>query len=168
MKGIIRPLRVIPKAAPVFWLWLICVLFLGQGGLVASIIGSQRGYLSGYVKGGGLLTFSLACLGASFFEFGREYFSNNENSTKFKGEKTMGIGFTILLIFVISIGLPFGIGTGWQVLLYLLSIMCASFVLCVSLLPDYYFDDYREKEDKNIAALGQSGLRTHTDEGAKI
>ncbi len=152
-----------------FCIWCGLVVIMGQAGVLFSILtmGVLNGIFAGFVAGA-FYTFGIACLGATLFEFLREFLDAKGVILR-RPEKVIGVVLALLL----GLGaaacyayersptpLDSAANTPWikQLVIYSACILVSAYMFLLNLVPESFSrrDDRRMRRMKSKAGLLQS------------
>lgn len=190
---IIKPFKIIKQIKPVFLLFIIMSIIIGQIGIIGSItLGatetslSMRELLIINLDAGNLYTFSIALIATSFNQYFIDFLIEEE--VLFKKYKIILAVISIALIIFMTLfysvhqlhsleksliktesTIPKSLLLDWpQIVFYIICIILSTYMFCVNFLkldPESYI----EIDDQNLLKLKKSTKKVGTDsQGAKL
>ena len=188
---IIKPFKIIKQIKPVFLLFIISSIIIGQIGIIGSVtlgvtetILSMKQLLIFNLEAGNLYTFSIALIATSFNQYFIDFLIEEE--VLFKKFKILLAVISIAIIIFMTLfysvhqlhslekslpaikEIPQSSLDWTQIIFYLISILLSTYMFCVNFLkldPDSYVDI----DDQNLLKLKKNTKLSATDsQGTKI
>lgn len=182
---VFKPFRIIPEIKPVFFIYVVTGITVGQIGILFSLVKDIHAFneaLFNNLSSGNFYTYSIALLASSLAPLLIEYIA--EDDVKFKVYKVISM---VLIIFFLMLPMTFFFSSLSltpievsqmdvtrrsvdlvQILFYIFSIILSIYVFCVSYLK-YDPESYTDLDDSNVLKLKLSASKTSTDsKGNKV
>lgn len=180
----LKPFKIIPVIKPVFFIYLVTGIVVGQIGILFTLVKDYRLFVNSLVtnlSSGNFYTFSIALLASSIAPLFIEYISEEE--IKFKIYKIISL---VCVIFFLMLPMTYFFSslntikdsfTGnpiveqldiAQLTFYSFSIILSIYIFCITYLK-YDPESYSELDDSNVMKLKLSVKNTNSDsKGNKI